>query len=100
MKLGAVVGFNGEALRGLDLKMSRRAGEIRSFGLTAKIGRDATLTGDLRGRAGARQVVYLESTRCRRLLSLHRRLFAHDRRADGDRDGRSVGGTIRRSRAC
>ena len=34
MKLGAVVGFNGEALRSLDLKMSRRAGEIRSFGLS------------------------------------------------------------------
>jgi hypothetical protein len=62
MKLGAVVGFNGEALRGLDLKMSRRAGEVRSFGLNAKIGRDATLTGDLRGRTGGRQVVYLEST--------------------------------------
>ena len=61
MKLGAVVGFNGEALRGVDLKMSRRAGEVRSFGLTAKIGRDATLTGDLRGRPGGRQIVYLES---------------------------------------
>jgi hypothetical protein len=62
MKLGAVVGFNGEAIRGVDLKMSRRAGEIRSFGLTSKIGRDATLTGDLRGRSSGRQVVYLEST--------------------------------------
>jgi hypothetical protein len=62
MKLGAVVGFNGEALRSVDLKMSRRVGEIRSFGLTAKIGRDATLTGDLRGRASGRPVVYLEST--------------------------------------
>ena len=36
MKLGAVVGFNGEALRSVDLKMSRRAGEIRSFGLTPR----------------------------------------------------------------
>ncbi len=62
MKLGAVVGFNGEALRSVDLKMSRRAGEIRSFGVTGKIGRDATLTGDLRGRPGGRQVVYLESS--------------------------------------
>jgi Protein of unknown function len=64
MKLGAVVGFNGEALRGVDLKMSRRAGEVRSFGLAAKIGRDATLGGDLRGRAGVggHQAVYLEST--------------------------------------
>ena len=33
MKVGAVVGFNGEALRGLEMKMSRRAGEIRSLGL-------------------------------------------------------------------
>jgi hypothetical protein len=61
MKLGAVVGFNGEALRGLSFKMSRRAGEIRSFGLSAKIGRDAPLTGDLRGHPGGRQVIYLES---------------------------------------
>jgi hypothetical protein len=60
MKLGAVVGFNGEAARNFDLKMSRRAGEIRSFGLSAKIGRDAGLTGDLRGgRAGGRQAVVL-----------------------------------------
>jgi Protein of unknown function len=61
MKVGVVVGFNGEALRGVDLKMSRRAGEIRSFGLGAKIGRDATLTGELRGRGGGHQLVYLES---------------------------------------
>ena len=61
MKLGAVVGFNGETLRGLSLRMSRRAGEIRSFGLTAKIGRDTSLNGDLRGGAGDRQVVDLES---------------------------------------
>ena len=60
MKLGAIVGFNGEALRSVDLKMSRRAGDIRSFGLNAKIGRDATLTGDLR-RGGGRQLIYLES---------------------------------------
>jgi len=62
MKVGAVVGFNGEALRGVELKMSRRAGEIRSFGFNAKIGRDATLTGELRGRPGGRQVIYLESS--------------------------------------
>jgi hypothetical protein len=62
MKFGAVVGFNGEALRSLDLKMSRRAGEIRSFGLAAKIGRDATLVGDLRGHGAGHQLVYLDST--------------------------------------
>jgi hypothetical protein len=61
MKLGAVVGFNGEALRSVDLKMSRRAGEVRSFGLNAKIGRDAALSGDLR-RGSGRQLIYLESS--------------------------------------
>jgi hypothetical protein len=62
MKLGAVVGFNGEALRSLEMKMSRRAGEIRSLGLTAKIGHSGTLSADLRGRPGGRQVVDLESS--------------------------------------
>src|SRR6202167_2424342 len=62
MKVSAVVGFNGEALRGVDLKMSRRAGEVRSFGLDATIGSDATLTGDLRGRSTGRPLIYLEST--------------------------------------
>ena len=59
IKLGAIVGFNGEALRSLDLKLSRRAGQIRTFGMNAKIGAIA-LVGDLRGRGG-RQVIYLET---------------------------------------
>ncbi len=66
MKLGAILGFSGEALRGVEMKMSRRNGEVRSLGLSAKIGRSGTLTGDLRGRQGgasvARQVVDLETT--------------------------------------
>ncbi len=62
MKLGAVLGFNGEALRDLELKISRRAGEIRSLGLTAKIGRNGTLTGDLRGRPAGRELVDLETS--------------------------------------
>jgi hypothetical protein len=61
IKLGAVAGFNGEALRSLDLKMSRRAGQIRTLSMSGKLGRDATLVGDLRGRPGGRQVVYLET---------------------------------------
>ena len=82
MKLGAVVGFNGEALRSLELKMSRRAGEIRSFGLNAKIGRDATLIGDLRGAFERTPGGLSREHRRRRVLPLHRRLRAHDRRAD------------------
>src|SRR6267154_1985900 len=63
LKLGAVAGSNGEALRSVDVKMSRRNGTIRSFALSGKLGKDTVpLTGDLRGRAqGARDVVYLET---------------------------------------
>ena len=62
LKLGAVAGFNAEALRSVDVKMSRRNGVIRNFALSGKLGRDTPLTGDLRGRAqGARDVVYLET---------------------------------------
>jgi hypothetical protein len=62
LRLGAVVGFNGEALRGVDLKLTRRAGHIRSFALNSKIGRDTPLTGDLRGAAArGRNVLYFET---------------------------------------
>lgn len=61
IKLGAVAGFNGEALRNLDLRMSRRAGEIRSLSFNARIGVDTPLTGDLRARPGGRQVMYFET---------------------------------------
>ncbi len=62
MKLGAVLGFNGEALRGLELKLSRRGGEVRSLGLSAKIGHDGSLSGDLRGPAGGRRALDLETS--------------------------------------
>jgi hypothetical protein len=62
LKLGLVAGSNGEAMRSVDVKMSRRNGTIRNFALSGKLGRDTPLTGDLRGRAqGARDVVYLET---------------------------------------
>jgi hypothetical protein len=61
LKLGAVAGFNGEALRSVDCKLSRRNGAIRSFALSGKLGRDTALTGDLRGRAQGREVIYLET---------------------------------------
>jgi hypothetical protein len=61
LKLGAVAGSNGEALRSLDVKMSRRNGTIRNFALSGKLGKDTPLTGDLRGRAQGREVVYLET---------------------------------------
>jgi hypothetical protein len=60
-KLGAVAGFNGEAIRSVDARVSRRSGQIRSFKLNGKLGVDTPLTGDLRGRDNGRPVVYLET---------------------------------------
>lgn len=62
VKLGAVLAFNGEALSNVDLKMSRRAGEIRSLGFSAKIGRDSTIKGELHSEPSGRQVVLLRSS--------------------------------------
>jgi hypothetical protein len=61
LKLGAVAGYFGEALRSVDCKLSRRNGTIRSFSLTGKLGRDTPLTGDLRGRAQGREIMYIET---------------------------------------
>ncbi len=61
LKLGAVAGFYGEAVRSADVKMSRRNGSIRSFTMSGKIGRDTPLTGDLRGRPQGRDVILIET---------------------------------------
>ncbi len=62
VKLGAVAGFYGEALRSVDAKMSRRGGTIRSFSFASKLGRDTPVTADLRGRGQGREVIYLETS--------------------------------------
>ncbi len=61
LKLGAVAGYFGEALRSVDCKVSRRGGVIKSFTLSGKLGRDTPLTGDLRTPAPGRDVIYLET---------------------------------------
>ncbi len=61
VRLGAVAGFYGEALRSVDGKMSRRNGSIRSFTLTSKLGRDTPVTANLRGGGQGREVIYLET---------------------------------------
>jgi hypothetical protein len=61
VRLATVAGFHGETLRGLDFKMSRRNGSIMSFSLAGRLGRDAAISGDLRGRQGGRNVMYIES---------------------------------------
>ncbi|WP_315755596.1 MULTISPECIES: DUF3971 domain-containing protein [unclassified Bradyrhizobium] len=70
VKLGAVAGFNGEALRSVDVKLSRRGGAFKSFNLSGKVGRDTPVTADLRigreapsadprARRQGREVIYL-----------------------------------------
>jgi hypothetical protein len=62
IKVGAVLAFNGEALSNVDLKMSRRAGEVRSLGLNAKIGREGALSGELHSQSDGHEGVYLRTT--------------------------------------
>ena len=54
---------------------------------SAKLGRDTPLIGDLRGRAGGRNVHLCRDQRCRRAVPLHRHLSEHFRRRDVDGDG-------------
>jgi len=74
VKLGAVKGAWGEALRSVESKLSRRNGAFRSFTLTGKIGKDAPVSADLgrigrdtqaaaelRGRWQGREVVLVET---------------------------------------
>ncbi|MGH6677387.1 MAG: hypothetical protein ACREDL_00225, partial [Bradyrhizobium sp.] len=63
LKLGAVAGYNGEAVRSVHLKFLRRKGVIKSFSLSGKIGRDTPLTGELRHRGHelGRDLIFLDT---------------------------------------
>jgi Protein of unknown function len=63
LRLGAVAGFNGEALRSVDSKFSRRNGVVRAFTLSGKVGRDTPLSADLRGRGQnqGRDIIVLQT---------------------------------------
>jgi hypothetical protein len=68
VKLATITGYNVEALRGVELRMSRRNGHVRSFGMLAKLGTNSALSGDLRAYPGGRQVIYFESNDAGALL--------------------------------
>jgi len=61
LRLGAATGHNGEVARQIELKVQRRNGTIRAFSMIGKIGRDASMVGELRARDGGRPVIYLTS---------------------------------------
>jgi len=63
IKLGVVAGHLGETIRGLDWRMSRRGGRVRTFSMNAKIGRDTPLVGEMRTRANnGKPVLYFETS--------------------------------------
>jgi hypothetical protein len=68
LKLSTVTGYNVETLRGVELRLSRRNGHIRNFGMAARLGSGAALSGDLRSYPGGRRVIYLESNDAGALL--------------------------------
>jgi hypothetical protein len=70
VKVSRVLGHHGEALRSVELRFTRRGGQVRAFALNATLGRDTPLKGDLResrdlreprGRNFASQVIYLDT---------------------------------------
>jgi hypothetical protein len=61
-KIGTVIGFKGELLRNLDLHLTRRGGTLRNLAALARFSGDGVLQGELRGRPGSQQTVYLESS--------------------------------------
>ncbi|SFI55953.1 AsmA-like C-terminal region [Bradyrhizobium sp. Gha] len=70
VKLGTVMGFNGETMRSIDAKMSKRSGAIKAFSLNGRIGQNTPVAADLRGgRAqGSREVIYLQTNDAGSLL--------------------------------
>src|SRR5205085_2999044 len=63
IKLGVVAGHLGETIRGLDWRMSRRGGRVRTFSMNAKIGRDTPLIGEMRTREkNGKPVLYFETS--------------------------------------
>jgi len=60
-KVGAIAGFYGEAIRGVDIKFSRRNGTVRAFALSGKLGRDTPLNGSLRSRGQGRDLLFVET---------------------------------------
>ena len=63
VKLGAVAGFNGEAMRSVDSKFSRRNGTVKHFALSGKVGKDTPVSADLRGRGAGqgRDIIILQT---------------------------------------
>jgi uncharacterized protein DUF3971 len=63
IKIGVVAGHYGETIRGLEWRMSRRGGRVRTFSMNAKIGRDSPFLGEMRTRINnGKPVLYFETS--------------------------------------
>lgn len=61
-RIGVLTGNNGEVLRQLELTLGRRGVELRSFLLSAKVGRDGTLAGEIRTLPNGRKALLVTTS--------------------------------------
>lgn len=57
IRIGVVAGANGETVRQMDLRATRRGGELRALAASGRIGRDAPFAAELRGQGAAQRIV-------------------------------------------
>ncbi|WP_238121549.1 MULTISPECIES: DUF3971 domain-containing protein [unclassified Xanthobacter] len=80
-KIGALTGNNGEVLRQLDLFVARRGVQIDNFSLSAKVGREGTVGGQMRpwqGKPKALQVATTDAGALLRFLDVYAKLQGGD----------------------
>lgn len=100
VKLGVVVGNNGETMRQAALTMSRRNGDLRAFSLGALVGRDGGVNGDLATQGNGRprlRVATTDAGALLRFINLYARIYGGDMWVDIDAprgDGKAQLGTV------
>ncbi|WP_428029675.1 AsmA-like C-terminal region-containing protein [Ancylobacter sp.] len=100
VKLGVVVGNNGETMREVALVISRRNGDLRAFSLAALVGREGGVTGNMRAQANGRpqlRVATSDAGALLRFIDLYPKIYGGDFWIDVDApagDGRPQTGVI------
>ncbi|QRG05593.1 hypothetical protein EZH22_21385 [Xanthobacter dioxanivorans] len=67
-RIGALTGNNGEVLRQMELSVARRGVETRDFTLTAKVGRDGAVAGEMRNWQGRQRALVVTTSDAGALL--------------------------------
>lgn len=87
VKLGVIVGNNGETMREAALQLSRRNGDLRAFKLSALVGRDGGVTGNLTTQGNGRprlRVATSDAGALLRFVNLYPRIYGGDLWIDVD----------------